>query len=275
MALVTVEQLIQAGAHFGHLTRRWNPKMRFFIFGERNGIHIIDVRKTQVFLEVARDAVVEVAAQGKLVLFVGTKPQAKEIVRREAERCGMPYVIERWLGGTLTNFTTIQQSIRRLSVIDKWESDGTLEQFTKKERLQLLRERDKLRLLFGGIERMNRLPGMLYVVDVVREHIAVKEARILGIPSVAIVDTNADPEWVDYPIPANDDSVATIDLLTRTIADAVIEGRHVARQRGKDIESLMEESEAGSPASGEGSEPHRRLDEHAAPESASGDSSTV
>lgn len=247
MALVAVEQLIQVGAHFGHLTRRWNPKMRPFIFGERNGIHIIDVRKTQALLEIARSAVVEVAAQGKLVLFVGTKPQAKEVIRREAERCGMPYVIERWLGGTLTNFTTIRQSIRRLNQIDKWEADGTLEQFTKKERLQLLREREKLRVLFGGIETMNRLPGMLYVVDIVREHIAVKEARILGIPTVGIVDTNADPEAVDYPIPANDDSIAAIELFTRIIADAVIEGRHLARQRGKDLEALIEEHEA-SPA---------------------------
>jgi len=245
---VAVEQLIQAGAHFGHLARRWNPKMRPFIFGERNGIHIIDVRKTQALLEVARTAVVEVAAQGKLVLFVGTKPQAKDIIRREAERCGMPYVVERWLGGTLTNFTTIRQSIRRLATIDKWEADGTLEQFTKKERLQLLREREKLRLLFGGIEQMNRLPGMLYIVDIVREHIAVKEARILGIPSVAIVDTNADPEAVDYPIPANDDSVAVIDLITRIIADAVLEGRHLARQRGKDLEALLEEHEAKAPS---------------------------
>ncbi len=244
---MTVEQLIQAGAHFGHLTRRWNPKMRPFIFGERNGIHIIDVRKTQAFLEVARSAVVDVAAQGKLVLFVGTKPQAKEIIRREAQRCGMPYVVERWLGGTLTNFSTVRQSIRRLATIDKWEADGTLEQFTKKERLQILRERDKLRLLFGGIEQMNRLPGMLYVVDIVREHIAVKEARLLGIPTVGIVDTNADPEAVDYPIPANDDAVGAVELFTRIVADAVLEGRHIARQRGKDIEQLLEEYETHTP----------------------------
>lgn len=243
---MAVEQLIQVGAHFGHLTRRWNPKMRPFIFGERNGIHIIDVRKTQALLEIARSAVVETVAQGKLVLFVGTKPQAKEIIRREAERCRMPYVIERWLGGTLTNFSTIRQSIRRLNQIDKWEADGTLEQFTKKERLQLLREREKLRILFGGIEMMNRLPGMLYVVDIVREHIAVKEARILGIPTVGIVDTNADPEAVDYPIPANDDSIAAIELFSRIIADAVLEGRHLAQQHGKDFEALLQEQETSS-----------------------------
>ncbi|MCS6966539.1 MAG: 30S ribosomal protein S2 [Candidatus Kapabacteria bacterium] len=243
MEPVAVEQLIQVGAHFGHLARRWNPKMRPFIFAERNGIHIIDVRKTQALLEVARAAVVEATAQGKFVLFVGTKAQAKNIIRREAERCGMPYVVERWLGGTLTNFSTIRQSIRRLATIDKWEADGTLEQFTKKERLQLLREREKLRTLFGGIEQMNRLPGMLYIVDIVREHIAVKEAHILGIPTVGIVDTNADPEAVNYPIPANDDSVATIDLFTRVVADAVIEGRHLARQHGKDLEALLEGQE--------------------------------
>ncbi len=243
MALVTVEQLIQVGVHLGHMTRRWNPKMRPFIFGERNGVHIIDVRKTLALLEVARSAVVETVAQGKLVLFVGTKPQAREIIRREAERCRMPYVVERWLGGTLTNFATIRQSIRRLSTIDRWEADGTLEKFTKKERLRILRERDKLRTLFGGIEQMNRLPGMLYVVDIVREHIAVSEARILGIPTVALVDTNADPELVDYPIPANDDSIAGIELFTRIIADAVLEGRHLAQQRGKDLEALMQEHE--------------------------------
>ncbi len=266
MAVVDLEQLIQAGAHFGHLARRWNPKMRPFIFAERNGIHIIDVRKTQALLEVARSAVVEVASQGKLVLFVGTKPQAQPIIRREAERCGMPYVVQRWLGGTLTNFTTIRQSIRRLATIDRWEAEGVLEQFTKKERLQLLRERDKLRLLFGGIEQMTRLPGMLYIVDIVREHIAVKEARILGIPAVGIVDTNADPEAVDYPIPANDDSVATIELITRIIADAVIEGRHIARQRGKDIEALIEEHQPETPT------PRRRLGGETEPALERGDS---
>lgn len=234
---VTIEQLLEAGAHFGHLTRRWNPKMQPYIFTERNGIHIIDLRKTLVLLEIARDAVYEFASQGKIILFVGTKPLIRQFIENEAKRCGTFWVSERWLGGMLTNFQTIRKSIKRLNSIDKMEVDGTFEKLTKKERLLLQRERDRLRKFFGGIEEMTRLPGALYVVDIKKEHIAVKEAKILGIPVIAICDTNTDPELVDYPIPANDDSVKTVELITKLMADAVLEGTEVSRIRMADLTS--------------------------------------
>lgn len=226
---VSIESLLEAGAHFGHLTRRWNPKMSKFIFTEKNGIHIIDLRKTQLMIDYARQAVYDIASKGRIVLFVGTKPQAKQIIQDEATRAGMNYVSERWLGGMLTNFTTIRKSIKRLAQLDKMEVDGTFEKITKKERLLIIRERDRLRKVFGGIETMTRLPGALFVVDIKKEHIAVKEAKILGIPVIALVDTNCDPDLVDFPIPANDDSVKTIELITKIMADAVIEGTKVAR----------------------------------------------
>lgn len=233
--MVTLEQLLESGAHFGHLRRRWNPKMRPFIYGERDGIHIIDLRKTVVLLDLARQAALDIAAEGKVILFVGTKPQAKEAIKTAAQRCGMPYVVERWLGGMLTNFSTIRRSIKRLATIDKMESDGTFEKLTKKERLLLSRERDRLRLIFGGIEDMTRLPGALFVVDIKKEDIAVKEAHILGIPVIAIVDTNSDPSQVDYPIPANDDSIKTIELIASVLADAILEGKQIARTRAADL----------------------------------------
>lgn len=232
---VTIEQLLESGAHFGHLTRRWNPKMEKFIFTEKNGIHIIDLRKTQILIDIARDFIFNIAAQGKHVLFVGTKPQAKPIIEREAQRCQSFYVVERWLGGMLTNFTTIRRSIKRLNTIDKMETDGTFEKLTKKERLLLTRERERLRKVFGGIEEMLTIPAALYVVDIKKEHIAVKEAKILGIPVVAIVDTNCDPEPIDYPIPANDDSKMTIELITRVIADAIIEGKQVYAEKTREF----------------------------------------
>lgn len=232
---MTIEQLLESGAHFGHLTRRWNPKMEKFIFTEKNGIHIIDLRKTQILIDIARDFIFNIAAQGKHVLFVGTKPQAKPIIEREAQRCQSFYVVERWLGGMLTNFTTIRRSIKRLNTIDKMETDGTFEKLTKKERLLLTRERERLRKVFGGIEEMLTIPAALYVVDIKKEHIAVKEAKILGIPVVAIVDTNCDPEPIDYPIPANDDSKMTIELITRVIADAIIEGKQVYAEKTREF----------------------------------------
>ncbi len=231
---VTIEQLLESGAHFGHLTRRWNPKMEKFIFTEKNGIHIIDLRKTQILIDYARQAAFNIASQGKNFLFVGTKPQAKDIIQREAKRCQSFYVAERWLGGMLTNFTTIRKSIKRLNTIDKMEVDGTFDKLTKKERLLLVRERERLRKVFGGIEEMLTIPSCLYIVDIKKEHIAVKEARILGIPIIAIVDTNCDPELVDYPIPANDDSKMTIDLITKVIADAIIEGRMVYAEKSRE-----------------------------------------
>lgn len=229
MAAVTVEALLEAGAHFGHLTRRWNPKMRNFIFMERNGIHIIDLRKTQLLIDIAREVAFEVASQGRGVLFVGTKNQAKSSVETESKRSHSNYVCERWLGGMLTNFATIRKSIKRLGLIDKMEIDGTFEKITKKERLMLGRERDRLRKVFGGIEDMTRIPGLLFVVDINKEHLAIKEAKILGIPVIGIVDTNSDPSDVDYPIPANDDSIKSVDLITKVIADAIAEGREIVR----------------------------------------------
>lgn len=245
-----IEQLLEAGAHFGHLTRRWNPKMEKFIFMEKNGIHIIDLRKTQVLFDIARQAMYDIAAQGKIVLFVGTKPQAKTAIENEAKRCKMNYVSERWLGGMLTNFSTIRKSIKRLTSIDKMESDGTFDKITKKERLLLTREKDRLRKVFGGIEEMMRLPGALFIVDIKKEHIAVKEAKILGIPVFAVVDTNCDPEIVDFPIPANDDSIKAIELMSKSLSDAIIEGAQTARIRfaehSADSERIAKESDANS-----------------------------
>ena len=228
---VEIEQLLESGAHFGHLTRRWNPKMRNFIFMERNGIHIIDLRKTQILVDIARDAVFNIASQGKTVMFVGTKPQAKDIIADKAKECETNYVCERWLGGMLTNFATIRKSIKRLHAIDKMEVDGTFEAITKKERLLHTREKDRLRKIFGGIEDMGRLPGAVFVVDIKKEHIAIKEAKILGIPVIALVDTNCDPETVDYPIPANDDSAKTIELISGVLANAIKEGNEIAKER--------------------------------------------
>lgn len=231
----SIEALLESGAHFGHLTRRWNPKMSQFIFMERNGIHIIDLRKTQILLDYARNAIYEIASKGKIVLFVGTKTQAKTAIADQATRCDMNYVAERWLGGMLTNFPTIRKSIKRLTTIDKMEVDGTFEKITKKERLLLNREKDRLRKVFGGIETMTRLPGALFVVDIKKEHLAIKEAKILGIPVIALVDTNTDPEEVDFPIPANDDSIRTVELISKIMADAITEGSAIAKVKSAEL----------------------------------------
>jgi len=225
MLKVTLEDLLKAGVHFGHLTRRWNPKFKPYIFMERNGIHIIDLQKTLKNLEKAYNIVKEIAATGEPVLFVGTKNQAKEIIMQEATRCEQPYIVERWLGGTLTNFATIKKSIRHLENLEKMTLDGTVEKLTKKERLHIEREIEKMKKVFSGIREMKRIPGVLYIIDIKKEEIAVREARKLGIPIVAIVDTNCDPTMVDYPIPGNDDSTKSITLITRVIADAVLEGK--------------------------------------------------
>ena len=243
----SIEALLESGAHFGHLTRRWNPKMHQYIFMERNGIHILDLRKTQILIDYAREIVYDIASKGKIILFVGTKTQAKPIVEEQAKRAEMNYVSERWLGGMLTNFSTIRKSIKRLNTLDKMEVDGTFEKITKKERLLITRERDRLRKVFGGIEVMSRLPGALFVVDIKKEHLAIKEAKILGIPVIGIVDTNTDPETVDYPIPANDDSIKTIELITKIMADAVLEGNKIAKVRaaelGADSDRVAKENE--------------------------------
>ncbi len=234
---VSIESLLEAGAHFGHLTRRWNPKMSKFIFGEKNGIHIIDLRKTQLLIDLARNAAYDLATQGRNILFVGTKSQAKNVIEQEAKRSNSNYVSERWLGGMLTNFITIRKSIKRLNMIDKMETDGTFDRLTKKERLMLNRERDRLRKVFGGIETMNRIPNALFVVDIKKEHIALKEAKVLGIPIIGFVDTNTDPDLVDFPIPSNDDSVKAIDLITKVISDAIIEGSSLSRIRQAELEA--------------------------------------
>jgi small subunit ribosomal protein S2 len=261
----SVEALLESGAHFGHLTRRWNPKMRKFIYTERNGIHIIDLRKTKVLLDIASEAAHDAASQGKVVLFVGTKNQAKEAIQNAAKRCGAYYVSERWLGGMLTNFSTIRKSIKRLASIDKMEADGTFEKFTKKERLMLNRERERLRRVFGGIEEMTRIPGAIFVVDVKKEHIAIQEAKKLGIPVIGMVDTNCDPDTVNYPIPANDDSIRTIELIAETLAESVLSGREIAKQKASEAgDRLAKENE--SEDDGKGSRkmrPRRRKDDEA------------
>lgn len=226
-----MKQLLEAGVHFGHQTRRWNPKMKPFIFGERNGIHIIDLQQTLKYFEIAYEFVVEVASEGGKVLFVGTKKQAQDAIKEEAERCGMPYVNFRWLGGTLTNFRTIRQSVEKLKRIESWFADGTIDRFLKKERLKLERLKAKLERNLAGIKEMESLPQVLYVVDPVHEDIAVKEARKLGIPVVAIVDTNCDPDLIDYIIPGNDDAIRAVKLITSKIADAVIEGSEIYKEK--------------------------------------------
>ncbi len=225
MAVVGMKQLLEAGVHFGHQTRRWNPKMKPYIFGARNGIYIIDLQRTVRLFNTAYQFVVDTVAAGESVLFVGTKQQARDTIMEETNRCSMFYVNQRSLGGMLTNFKTIKQRIDRLKELDAMVQDGSINRFPKKEILGLQREREKLEKNLGGIKKMNRLPGALFVVDTQRENIAVMEANRLGIPVVAIVDSNCDPDVIDYPIPGNDDAIRAIRLVTSKIADACNEGR--------------------------------------------------
>ena len=225
MAVISMKQLLEAGVHFGHQTRRWNPKMAPYIFTERNGIYIIDLQKTVKKIEEAYEFMKEVGASGKPILFVGTKKQAQNAIVDEAKRCGQYYVSERWLGGMLTNYKTISGRIKRLSDINRMEEDGTFEKLSKKEVIKLKAERDKLEKFLGGIKDMKGMPGAIFIVDPKKEKIAVKEARILGIPIIGIVDTNCDPDDVDYIIPANDDAIRAVKLISGCMADAVIEGR--------------------------------------------------
>ncbi len=224
MSKVTLQQLLLAGSHFGHLTRRWHPKMKPFILMERNRIHLLDLRKTQECVDKACAAAVDITSRGGSVLYVGTKSQARDIISAEAKRAGVPYVSERWLGGTLTNFQTIRQGIKTLVGIEKKMVDGTFEKISKKERLMIERRREKLLESIGGIREMTHLPSLIYVVDIRREKIAVAEARRLGIPLMAIVDTNCDPDLVDFPVPANDDAFKSVALITRAITDSIVEG---------------------------------------------------
>ena|SRR5699024_8278766 len=235
-----LKTLLKSGAHFGHLTRRWNPKMKEYIFMERNGIHIIDLKKTQKFFQEALNEVAKLSRAGKTILFVGTKKQAQDIVKTEAIRCGMPYITHRWLGGMLTNFSTVKKSISRMEEIDRMEKDGTFEELTKKEALMLDREREKLEQTLGGIANMNHLPGAVFVVDTIKEDIAVNEAVKLNMPIIAMVDTNSDPDIPDYIVPCNDDSARTIQLITSQVADAIIEGN--AQREAQNEEEMLEQA---------------------------------
>ncbi|HHY45134.1 MAG TPA: 30S ribosomal protein S2 [Firmicutes bacterium] len=225
MSVVSMKQLLEAGVHFGHQTRRWNPKMKPYIFIERNGIYIIDLQKTVRMLEEAYDFMRATAQSGGRVLFVGTKKQAQEAVETEAKRCGEFYVNQRWLGGTLTNFSTIRRRIQRLMELEEWETNGYLERLPKKEAALLMKDKAKLEKYFLGIKGMQDLPDVMFVVDPRKEHIAVLEARRLGIPVVAIVDTNCDPDEIDYVIPGNDDAIRSVKLISSKMADAILEGK--------------------------------------------------
>ncbi|MDD6218029.1 MAG: 30S ribosomal protein S2 [Selenomonadaceae bacterium] len=241
MAVVSMKQLLEAGVHFGHQTRRWNPKMAKYIFTERNGIYIIDLQKTVKKAEEAYNFLRSVAEEGKSVLFVGTKKQAQEAIKDEALKADMYYVNERWLGGMMTNFQTIQKRINRLKELEAMEQDGTFDVLTKKEVGSLRHEMEKLQQYLGGIKEMNKLPGALFIVDPRKERIAVAEAHKLNIPIVAIIDTNCDPDEIDYPIPGNDDAIRAVKLITGKMADAVIEGRQ--GQSGDTAEAPAEDAE--------------------------------
>ena len=239
MAVISMKQLLEAGVHFGHQTRRWNPKMAPYIFTERNGIYIIDLQKTVRKVDEAYNFIRDTAMAGKTVLFVGSKKQAQESIESEAKRCNMYFVNNRWLGGMLTNFKTIQTRIKRLNDIDKMEATGQFDVLPKKEVIQLKAEREKLENNIGGIREMKKLPGALFVVDPRKEHIAVTEARILNIPIVAIVDTNCDPDEIDYVIPGNDDAIRAVKLIAGKMADAILEGKQ-GEQSAEAVEAPVE-----------------------------------
>jgi small subunit ribosomal protein S2 len=241
MSTVTMKQLLEAGVHFGHQTKRWNPKMKEYIFGSRNGIYIIDLQKTVRLFKEAYKFVVDAVGRGEHVLFVGTKKQAQDSISEEAQRAGMFFVNQRWLGGTLTNFRTIKKNVERLKKIEKMKEDGTYEALPKKEVLGLEKEREKMEKTLGGIKDMGKLPGGLFIVDPRKEDIAVREARKLGIPIVAIVDTNCDPDEVDFIIPGNDDAIRAIRLISSKIADACLEGKQIREAR-------LTSPEGGAPA---------------------------
>lgn len=268
MVTVTMKELLEAGVHFGHQVRRWNPKMKEYIFGERNGIYIIDLQKTQKMFREALQYVTSMVAEdrGKTVLFVGTKRQAQDAVREEAERSGQYYVNQRWLGGLLTNFQTVQKSIKRLKDLEAMQTDGRYEKLTKKERIKLDRERLGLEKVLSGIKSMSRLPDSIFVIDVRKEEIAVAEANKLGIPVIAVVDTNCSPEGIDYVIPGNDDALRAVRLFASRIADAVLEGQQMLTEGGATAdEPAAQESATGTEASAVGTESAAAPDEAAAP----------
>ncbi|NLC94002.1 MAG: 30S ribosomal protein S2 [Treponema sp.] len=241
MAVVTMKNLLESGVHFGHQVKRWDPRMKKYIFAERNGIHIIDLQKTIAAIKDGYDEVRKVTAAGKSVLFVGTKKQAQQAVQKEAERCGMFYINNRWLGGMLTNFSTIKKSLQRLKKIEKMEIDGTFENLTKKEISAHQKEKAKLEKNLGGIKEMKDLPGVIFIIDTHKEQIAVAEANRMGIPIIAVVDTNSNPEGIDFPIPGNDDAIRAISLFTSIIANAVIESDNEAGL--KILENLNEDED--------------------------------
>jgi small subunit ribosomal protein S2 len=244
---IAVKDLLEAGVHFGHQTKRWNPKMKEYIFGERNGIYIIDLSKTAKLFHEAEQFVAGLAAEGKTALFVGTKRQAKEAIADEAQRCGMYYVNERWLGGLLTNFTTIQRSLNRLRDLEAMSTDGRYESLSKKEVARIEKEKRKLQTNLDGIRSMSRLPDVLFVVDTKHEQIAVDEARKLKIPVIGIVDTNCDPEQINFPIPGNDDALRAIKLFASRVADAILEGRALRESAAPEAEANDEERRSGRP----------------------------
>jgi len=243
MSRVTFEELLNAGAHYGHLTRKWNPAMAPYIFGDKNSIHIIDLNKTVVKLEDAANALKQISKSGRKILFVATKKQVKSVVAEKAKAINMPYVTERWPGGMLTNFVTIRRTIREMATIDRMRTDGTMESMNKKERLMMSRHRDKLQTLFGSIAELTRLPAALFVVDVNIEHIAVAEAKRLNIPTFAIVDTNSDPNIVDFPIPANDDAATSVELIVGVLTKAIEEGLN-ERKSDRDKEGAKEKEKS-------------------------------
>ncbi|WP_143962010.1 30S ribosomal protein S2 [Litoribacter populi] len=243
MANIEYKDLLDAGVHFGHLTRKWDPRMAPYIFMEKNGIHIIDLNKTLVCLEEASNAIKQIVRSGKKIMFVATKKQAKDLVAEEAKRLNMPFITERWLGGMMTNFATIRKSLKKMSTIDKMSKDDSYKNLAKKERLMISRQREKLENVLGGIADLTRLPAALFVVDIKREHIAISEAKKLGIPVFALVDTNSNPNEVDFPIPANDDAYKSISLLVKAIGSAIEEGLS-ERKKDKDDSKLAEEEEA-------------------------------
>jgi len=228
--MVTIKDLLESGVHFGHQTRRWNPKMKKFIFGVRKNIYIIDLQKTLRYFRYTYSIIKDASAEGKTILFVGTKKQARASIQEWAEKANMPYVNNRWLGGMLTNYSTIKQSIKKLDVIIQMEENGQIDLLTKKEALTLTRKKNKLLAYLGGIRNMKTLPDMLFVVDAVREHIAIQEAKVLGIPVIAPLDTNCDPDLIDYPIPGNDDAIRSINLFCKEVAEAINEGRAVEEE---------------------------------------------
>ena len=243
MSVISMKQLLEAGVHFGHQTHRWNPKMKEYIFTERNGIYIIDLQKTVKKIDEAYYFIRDLAMEGGTVLFVGTKKQAQESIEQEAKRCEMFYVNQRWLGGMLTNFKTIQSRINKLRKIEKMEADGDFDLLPKKEVIQLKAEQEKLEKNLGGIKEMKKLPSAMFVVDPRKEHIAILEAKALGIPVVAIVDTNCDPDEADYPIPGNDDAIRAVKLIASKIADAVLEGRQGEQMSDEAIEEVAADEE--------------------------------